>query len=264
MSIKLIAIDMDGTLLDSQKNLPSEFIPWVKAHPGVQVVIASGRQYYTLEDMFEEIQDSLYFIADNGGLIFHRGEVIYSNEMAPSDMAECLDYFKTQSGCTPILCGAKSAYITPSNDDIMKEGYMYYHHLKVVDDLNEAAVDDLIVKIACYIEGHEAERVFKEMPMRFGQASPVLSGDGWVDIANISTTKGDAAAMLQKQLGISPDESMAFGDYLNDFTLLQNCRESYAMANAHSDLKAIARHIAPSNDENGVMSVLCSLPFATL
>ena len=57
MNIKLVAVDMDGTLLDSKKRLPEDFIPWVKSHPQVKVAIASGRQYYTLERMFHEIAE---------------------------------------------------------------------------------------------------------------------------------------------------------------------------------------------------------------
>ena len=52
---------------------------------------------------------------------------------------------------------------------------------------------------------------------------------------------------------------MAFGDYLNDYTLLQSCGESYAMANAHPDLKAIAKYVTASNDEDGVMKILRTL-----
>ena len=52
MNIKLVALDMDGTLLNSKKEKPAEFIPWVEKHPEMKVVIASGRQYYTLEKDF--------------------------------------------------------------------------------------------------------------------------------------------------------------------------------------------------------------------
>ena len=75
--IKLIATDMDGTLLNNRKQLPPDFIPWVKAHPQLLTVIASGRQYYTLYRDFREIGDQLVFIADNGGFIFEKGRMIY-------------------------------------------------------------------------------------------------------------------------------------------------------------------------------------------
>ena len=68
--------------------------------------------------------------------------------------------------------------------------------------------------------------------------------------------KGMAMRGLQRMLGVEPEECMAFGDYLNDCELLEAVGESYAMENAHPQLKAMAKHIAPSNDDNGVIRVI--------
>ena len=61
---------------------------------------------------------------------------------------------------------------------------------------------------------------------------------------------------LQRLLGIRPEECMAFGDYFNDVELLESVGESYAMGNALDEVKAVAKYIAPTNDENGVMRVI--------
>ena len=76
MNIKLVALDMDGTLLDSSKKLPADFMDWVRQHPDIKTVIASGRQYYTLVKDFLPIKDSLIYVAENGGLVFEREEII--------------------------------------------------------------------------------------------------------------------------------------------------------------------------------------------
>ena len=89
-----------------------------------------------------------------------------------------------------------------------------------------------------------------------GDHSVILSGANWVDVMKPGVNKGRAMRMLQAIKGVSPDESMAFGDYLNDWELLQSVTESYAMENALEELKKIARHIAPPNDEDGVMRVV--------
>ena len=89
-----------------------------------------------------------------------------------------------------------------------------------------------------------------------GPLSITLSGEHWVDVMKPGVNKGCAMRGIQQKLGISAAECMAFGDYLNDCELLQAVGESYAMENAHPALKALARHIAPSNDENGVMRVV--------
>ena len=71
--------------------------------------------------------------------------------------------------------------------------------------------------------------------------------------------KGNAIKAIQDKYGITPEQSMAFGDYFNDMEMLQNCTESYCMENGHPTIKATAKHIAQSNDDNGVMKVLNTL-----
>ena len=80
----------------------------------------------------------------------------------------------------------------------------------------------------------------------------VVSGEDWMDLMRPGINKGLAVSALCKSLHITPEECMAFGDYMNDLELLQAAGESYAMANGHEALKAAAKHICPSNDEDGV------------
>ena len=77
---------MDGTLLSSANEVPEDFIPWVRSHPDIRTVIASGRQYFTLEHDFREAVDSLIFIAENGALVFEHGEMIYRDVMEEQDI----------------------------------------------------------------------------------------------------------------------------------------------------------------------------------
>ena len=253
---KIVALDMDGTLLDSGKRLPSDFIPWVKKHPHVQTVIASGRQYFALQEMFSEIADDLIFLCDNGGFVFEKGEAIYKNVVSDELLEKCLAYIDTLPGVVTFFCGAKAAYVRPTTEAVYNEAAHYYARLETVDDLMACAKEDSIVKIAVYVESQEAEALYNEFINLGNELAIVLSGCGWIDISNVSASKGDAIKIVQERLGVSRENSIAFGDYLNDYTLLQECEESYAMSNGHPDLKAIAKYIAPSNDEDGVMRVL--------
>ena len=63
---------------------------WVKSHPDIRTVIASCRQYYTLEKDFREIRDELTFIAENGALVFEKGKIIYKDKMSDSSVKYCL------------------------------------------------------------------------------------------------------------------------------------------------------------------------------
>jgi len=73
---------------------------------------------------------------------------------------------------------------------------------------------------------------------------------------NATVNKGVALRNLQAALGVTPAQAAAFGDYLNDLELLQGADWSYAMADAHPDVVAVARHRAPSNADDGVISVI--------
>lgn len=77
-----------------------------------------------------------------------------------------------------------------------------------------------------------------------------------MDVMNADVNKGMALKQIRKSLGISYEETMAFGDYMNDYELLKEAKESYAMGNAHEGIKKIAAHITGTNDEQGVMNVI--------
>ena len=84
----------------------------------------------------------------------------------------------------------------------------------------------------------------------------VVSGKLWVDIMNIETDKKQGVEALQRVLGVTPAQTAVFGDYLNDLQMLDAGGWSFAMANAHPDLKRAARYIAPANTEHGVLQVV--------
>lgn len=259
MKIKLVASDMDGTLLDSNKQLPSDFMAWVRNHPDIKTVIASGRQYYTLVKDFLPIKDELIYVAENGGFVFEKDKIIYSNEMAKEDIRICLALIENIEGLTPIVCGAKSAYMKQAEENIYRETAMYYARLRLVENLYEAALQDTVVKIAIFVDEKKAEPAMQYFAGLDEHLAAVLSGDSWIDLSNGTVNKGIAVEAIQKKYGIDKTESMAFGDYLNDVGLIKSCGESYCMENGHPDLKALAKYVTASNDDNGVMKVLQKL-----
>ena len=258
--IRLIALDLDGTLLDSDKNFPEGFPAWVKAHPEINVCLASGRQLYTLMQQFSEIADRLWYIAENGAVIAHAGEIIRVDAMKTEDVMEILDEFPGDAVCEPLVCGLESAYVRHVGGQAKEESTKYYARIEYNDDLRSCAAKDRVLKIAIFVENFEAEKVYNSLPERKEGLTALLSGFSWIDIANSSVEKGAALKFVREHLGISREETAAFGDYLNDMTLLAEAGESYAMANAHPDRKKTARHITRfTNDENGVMDVLSQL-----
>jgi len=254
--VKLVALDMDGTLLNDKKEAPKSFPEWVKTHPEVNVVIASGRQYFTLMDEFPEIADKLDFIAENGNIIIHKGEVVYVNSMEPEDVKKTVEFARTIPDTAIILCGVKSAYFINPDEEILEQGAIYYHQRMNISDYESVIENEKILKLAIYVKNSQAEAVYNKFPEISDRIESVLSGVSWVDVENRGTNKGDSLKFLMNYYGITPDESMAFGDFLNDISLLGAVEESYCMANGHEELKKLAKHIAPSNNDEGVMQVL--------
>ena len=84
----------------------------------------------------------------------------------------------------------------------------------------------------------------------------MVSGKLWVDINNKGVNKGYALEKIQKDENISFEETMVFGDYLNDLEMMGKAYYSYAMENAHDDLKKVSRFIAKSNNNNGVVEAI--------
>lgn len=262
MKIKLVATDMDGTLLNSKKEVPGDFAEWVRRHPDIKTVIASGRQYYTLEKDFRDIRDELLFIAENGALVFDKGAVLYKNVMEERDVLDCIDLIEKIPCATAILCGTRSAYIAErarADEDVRRNAAMYYERLRYVEKLRSIVGQDDIVKLAVYFRQRQAEGSLHYFGGLRPELLAVVSGESWIDVANRSADKGNAVTAIREKYGIAREECMAFGDYLNDLQLLQACGESYCMENGHEKLKEIAKHIAASNDEDGVMKVLRGL-----
>ena len=259
-NVKLIAFDMDGTLLDSDKNCPPEFFVFVKNHPEITFALSSGRQYYCLRKQFEEIADNLVFVSENGAVVFYHDEIIYKNIMSQTAVDESLAMARRLPGNAPIACGINSAYMEPVEEEVSKEPRKYYERFKFVDNLDSYAHSDEIMKIAVFIRNKKAEEVYNTIESVPEGTDAVLSGDSWIDISNKNVDKGHALEVVLNNLNIDSSEAMAFGDYLNDITMLKLCGESYAMSNALPAVKLVAKHITThSNDENGVMETLKSL-----
>lgn len=258
--IRLIAVDLDGTLLNDRKEIPPDFVPMVEAlHPrGVRFVLASGRQYFNLAAMFPAVADKLFYFAENGGLIFDGAENISCSPI-PDDALPELRRAGAEIGAPLVLSGVQSAYIGADCGPTARENTaMYYRKRTFADDPLAAAkaAGDPIVKVAAF----DAEDAAARCEPRFARFRPrlkvTLAGQSWVDIMRADVNKGLALKFLQNRLGVAPEQCMAFGDYPNDLEMIRQAGFSYAMANSHPDLLAAARFRAPSNEEDGVMRVL--------
>lgn len=257
--IKLVVADMDGTLLNSNKELSPKLFPIIERlhEKGIKFAVASGRQYYNLLKIYDVMQSKMTFIAENGAIVFDQGKNISYSEMAYEAIEEILNKVSEIEGAYPVLCGLESAYIQENlGANFEQHVGMYYARYERVTDLLAAAKKDRICKVAIYDETDAERNTYPKLEKMGDKYKITVSGHEWVDLVNPTVNKGVAIKKLQKEIGITEAETMAFGDYLNDYEMMQSSYYSYAMANAHPDIKVVANFEALSNDEDGVCVVL--------
>ncbi len=255
--IRFIACDLDGTLLNSRKELPDGLKTTVDRlnRRGVVFAPASGRQYFKVREQFEPISMNFMYIAENGAYVVMDGRVIVRDCLDSGTARDVIKRARRMPGVYPVLCCEDSAYVERGGQGI-SEVKKYYKRLDTVSDLIDYCETKNILKIAIFTYGDAYEEIFKKLPEYTGKAQVIVSGANWVDVMKNGVSKGSAVRKIQQICGYAKDECMCFGDYLNDFEMLHECGESFAMANAHEQLRRAAKHIAPSNDENGVIKVI--------
>ena len=254
--IKIIFSDMDGTLLTSANKLPDGFDEMAAElkRRGVIFAPASGRQYFSLLKSFEKYVDEFLFLAENGTLVMHREIEIFSSPIDRAAVDEVLKVTEPLKNILRVWCGKKDAYIRREQDTPENQAELgkYYTHNAVVDDFS--AIDDTPIKVALFdATGHADEKIYRHLAQFYDDLQVVLSSDYWVDVMTKGISKGEAVRAVQRTLDVKPEECAAFGDYMNDYEMLQAVGHSFAMANAHPELKKIARYETASNDEFGVI-----------
>lgn len=243
--IKLVASDLDGTLLqDGKKDLSEEAVTWIRKlkEQGILFVAASGRQYTSLRRLFEPVKDDIAYIAENGAIVVYQGEVLYKNYIDRNIGREILKAIRDREGCEIALSGMDTLYLQPKSTS-------YEEHMRHVIKNNVTTVEDILsveeeyLKISVYEQGgiNNSENYFKDL---FGdKVTVVTSGNCWMDMVSKGVNKGSAMEMLQKKWNLQPSECMAFGDHYNDVEMLQSVGYPYAMDNAQPEIyKMCAYH----------------------
>ncbi|MDH7446180.1 HAD family hydrolase [Aquimarina sp. 2201CG14-23] len=258
--IKLVATDMDETLLNSRGEVSQSFYYLFDElrDLGVTFVAASGRQYYSIIHKLDAIKDDIMVIAENGALTMHKNQELQTTEIDRETYLGLLDITKDLKGSQVILCGRKKAYIENYGQDFINMLNEFYGRYEIVDDLSQV-IDDQYLKIAICNEKGSEKYLYPALKHLENKLKVKVSGKVWLDLSHNDANKGHALKNLQKSLNISPEETMVFGDYNNDLEMMSQATYSFAMQNAHPNVKAVANYSTKSNDENGVEYMLAKM-----
>ena len=254
--IRLIASDMDATLLDEHSQLPADFEQTIHALAalGIRFAPASGRPLYTLEELFPTLRQELVFIGDNGGAVRWQGQDLFVSEMPPEGW-RALNRLTREHGDIAVLCGLESAYVEKqyaAYDAVMKQFYTRVEYVDRLEDVTAPAD-----KFTIYLPRHDAQAAYNSVyASQRGTYSVAVAGECWVDIMNPGVHKGAALETLGRLWGLPPESMMAFGDTYNDAEMLRTAKYGFLMENGSVPLRASVPFLAPSHREAGVMQIL--------
>lgn len=258
--VKLVVTDMDGTLLNSKSEVSPLFFKLYEKlkEKKIHFIAASGRQYHSIVDRFETIKDEITIIAENGALAKRGNTELFTVHLDAAAILEPILKLRTLKNTCIVLCGKKKAYIETSDAEFVTMFSNYYSEYEIVDDLTKVTNDDFL-KIAAYHFECSETYIYPSVQQFKNNFQVIVSGEHWLDISHINAHKGYALNIIQQELGITKEETMVFGDYNNDLKMLELANFSYAMENAHPNVKKAARFLTKTNDNQGVEYILAQL-----
>ena len=268
MDRKLIFLDIDGTLTEPGKNVPPESaVDAVRRarERGHRVVLCSGRNYGMLFPVLQFGFDGL--VASTGGYIEYNGQVVYDCPMTPEQQARVLDVFK-ESGIYRTIGGRNHSYtdegfkeFLAENTDSKANSELLRWRIQIESELDIRPMSEYdgepIYGMAFMSRG--AERLQKPMELLGEEFDFCIQDEDTCGIVNGELSskafdKGSAVKRLCEFLGIAREDTIAFGDSMNDLEMLKAVGTSVCMANGSPTLLKIAHMVCPPVTEDGLYS----------
>ena len=236
--IKLIASDIDGTLLQNGQTAISERF-FVEArrlmNEGVAVCAASGRQYSSLKHLFAPVAETMYFLCENGAVVYGPGMELLSKTVIQRDtsLELCRDILAVPE-CELLISGTNMSYLCPKTEDYIDHiRYFVGNNTTVLSDPEEMPED--FVKISAYYRPGATlvEPLLRPKWERTFQVA--VAGECWLDFTLADKATGIRA--LCRHLDIDAGEVLAFGDNYNDIPMLDAVGHPYLMGSAVAELR---------------------------
>ena len=267
MDIRVIATDMDGTLLDpkGQLDLPRlEKILDKLDQCDIRFVIATGNEVHRMRQLLGHLADRVVLVVANGARIFENNELIQAQTWDDAIVDRALAHFKGRECQDQFV-------VTAMNGGFVKEGTVFteldkfmtpemieqlYQRMNFVDEFDPNLFGG-VLKMSMVVGEERLDSVLQEINDLFdGHVRAVSSGYGCIDILQDGIHKAWGLVELLKRWNLKPEQIIAFGDSENDIEMLELAGISYAMENAEEAVKRVATKVAPANSQAGVYQVL--------
>jgi Cof subfamily protein (haloacid dehalogenase superfamily) len=257
-AIRLVTIDLDGTLLDSRQQVSARNLAALERllDAGVIVALATARDRASIAGRVPLVREGLYYIASGGAMVYEAAtkSIIWAETLLPALAAEAVTFL--QRFDQPVFVNADSDYWVDRDSDRVAMIEQRY-------DLRTrpfARVEDVpvpVMRASLAAPRPVLERAAREASAAFGDRARVsLASPDWLDVLGPGAGKGPALMWLQAHAGVRPDETLAIGDYDSDLPLFAAAGYRVAMANGVEAIRAAATHRTTSNDDDGVAMAL--------
>jgi Cof subfamily protein (haloacid dehalogenase superfamily) len=269
MTIKLIALDIDGTTLMSDGSLSKRNRnALIRAtQNGIHVVIATGRCYDALPRQLTELKGIRYALTSNGAQTkdLHTGQTLDGNYLTAEAVAESAELLRAHTGFMVEIFTDGKAYMDKAQYDGVCSGEISWRSRNYVRD-TRSPVEDVIDFMLQHRHTIENINIFFEHLLDKDRLKPYLdllnnvtitsSFDNNWEIGGATTNKGAALQSLARMLYINKEEILACGDSPNDEEMLKVAGIPVAVGNAKESVRRLAIHIVAENDQDGVAEAI--------
>lgn len=263
MSIKLIAMDMDGTLLDANHvTIPPRNITALRAASaqGVKLAIASGRTWSLIDHAVEQLGLVDYAIISNGAAVqdVQGRRRIFEKTMPNAQALEIIDLLQAHRIPFEVYCGGQN-YVEQGDIELVRPHCLspeftalFTKKCAFPEKLSVALAGRAVEKFNIFHVPPEKREFIQSAALATGPLEVANAFAQNMELAAGGVCKGAALQALAAQLGLKPEEVMAFGDAGNDLEMLSWAGWSFAMENGSAEAKAAAKYRAAANTEAGV------------
>ncbi len=268
MDIKIIATDLDGTLLapDHVSVTPRTMSALVKAHEkGTKIAISTGRTLSLIKDVSDKLPFVDYIIYSNGAGVYDckKGETVYVQPVSREKAEKFIDLLDSQSVYYNVYADG-NIYLTYESDTSIFEKvdlpkaflHQFISTALTVNDIKNETKNKAIEMIVVYFASDVARRDIMKLVNELGELHTVSSFSDNIEIMSDVASKGQAVNAICDILGCTAANAMTFGDAWNDCSMLEFADYSFAMANGDEKCKQSAKNICPSNAEDGVAQMI--------
>lgn len=262
MEIKLIASDMDDTLLNSSVQISERNARAIKSAlaAGKIFLIATGRMYVSARPYAEKLGLDMPLVTYNGALVkgSASGEVFYEHKMKLETANEVLAYCKEKGYYVQLYVG---------DDILIKEVTDCSRMYTKISGIPTTPIGDALFhtdeapyKILVMTGAEEFAEVWQQFAEKFkGKLDVTSSKDNFLELMEPGINKWEAVKSVAASYGVTPDEIMCIGDSNNDISMIANAGIGVAVANAKDNVKAHAKIVTASNNDDGVALVIESI-----